>query len=167
MGMRHQSITPYQGTETSTKRNPAEPKVPVKFKMAYVPRNGIPDPLKQSLTSPPREFVDTQHFLKRKVQAGGHHYTPHWAPLREAKGHESKATGMGSHNSRPGENPLGSNSNRRGDNPLGHAMNKVGTNAIGRNSGRKGSNAIGSNSNRMGEKSGYPAFRPRGGGKNV
>ena len=38
---------------------------------------------------------------------------------------------------------------------LDKAMNKV------------GKNAVGSNSNRVGEKSGYPKFSPKGGGKNV
>lgn len=32
---------------------------------------------------------------------------------------------------------------------------------------RPGQNAVGSNANRTGQKSGYPGFRPTGGGKNV
>lgn len=112
---RRQGITPYNGGQQTNARRPAEPKVPVKFKMAFSRRNGSPDLLAQSLTAPPRELDDTRHFLKRGVTAGGHQYKPHWAPLRKDSRNASKATDYGRH------------AGGKGSNALGQAMNRVGT----------------------------------------
>lgn len=68
-----------------------------------------------------------------------------------------------------GTNANGSNpSNKSGSNALGRAMNKVGSNVLGKPSNRRGSNANGSRaSNKTGEKSGYPKFTPKGGGRKL
>lgn len=165
MAERFQSTTPFKEGQQTNAHGKDAPKTPVKYKMARERNIGQPDPLKQALTAPPREFSDTQHFLKRPVQPKGHAYKPDGEFGRPTGKMMSKATGMTSNTSRPGENPLGSNSNRKGDNPLGHAMNKVGVNALGKNSNHRGDNPLGHNSNRTGEKSGYGHFRPSAGGK--
>ena len=73
MGERMAKTEPFHsGQQTNAKGDPAE-KVPVKFKMAKVPRNGMPDPLVQSLTTPPHVYADTVHF---NYGSGGKPYRP-------------------------------------------------------------------------------------------
>jgi hypothetical protein len=168
MGTRTQAVEPFhmsQGpsTEKPVKSEPTK----VRFKMAQVRNIGQPDMLSQSLTTPPREFMNIQHFAKRKIEAGGHHYAPDGEFGRPTGRMKSKATDYGKHPGGRGENPIGSPPNRKGDNALGRAMNKIGSNVLGKPSRRPGQNPLGNNSNRSGQKSGYPHFAPRGGGKNV
>lgn len=111
---------PFQSGQNSAARDKGQ-KVPIKFKMRQERNIGQPDSLIQALTAPPRQAIkDTQSFLKRGVTAGGQAYRPYGAPLRgRLPISGTKATGMGSHTSRPGQNALGSPRNLRGDNPLG------------------------------------------------
>lgn len=130
MGTRMQGVTPYQSGQRSNEHE-GSTRIPVHFRVSQRRNAGSPDPLAQVLTAPPREFDDTEHFLHKGVpEARGAKYRPFWEPLRGRAGISgSRATGMGSHSSRPGGNSLGSPSNRHG------------------------------------EKSGYPPFRPAGGGR--
>lgn len=114
MAERSQKTTPFKEGQQSNVHGKDAPNVNVHFNMAFEKRNGEPDPLMQSLVSPPRQFSDTQHFVKRGVEPSGHAYSPKWAPMGQDSRNKSKATGMKSKTSKPGEGALGK------------AMNKVG-----------------------------------------
>lgn len=167
MSERKQGITPFQSGQNTKDKQAKEPKVRVLADTSRGRFSPGHDPLMQSLSSGIPELPTKRHLPDvATFHSKGVSYKPD-GEYGRIKGKTAKGTSYAPHTSRPGENAVGKNSNRHGDNALGRALNGKGSNAIGSPPNRKGSNAIGSNSNRAGGKSGYPAFTPRGGGKNV
>lgn len=173
MATRTQKIEPFKEGQNTNDHKGYAPKTKVvsnaSSSRSADPGTGI-DHLRAALSVRNQSLPADNHVWTHttRIEPAGAHYAPtgeFGKVARTGAGH-----GVYSYKGAPnrkGSNAVGSNSNRKGDNPLGRAMNRVGTNAIGHNSNRKGSNAVGSNSNRTGQKSGYPGFKPKGGGKNV
>lgn len=115
MAERSQKTTPFKEGQNTNDHKGNAPAVNVHFNMAFEKRNGQPDMLAQSLTTPPREFMDTQHFSKRGVEPNGHAYSPKWAPMNVDSRNKSKATSMKSKTSKPGEGALGKALNKVGE----------------------------------------------------
>jgi len=126
------------------------------------------DPLMQSLSQGIPELPNRYHLghTHPKVHAKGINYNPA-GEFGRIVGKTAKGTHYTPHTSPPGKNAVGNNSNRKGENANGNYSGKRGSNPLGHAMNRVGTNAVGSNSNRTGQKSGYPGFRPHGGGKNV
>lgn len=166
MSTRSQSTTPFKEGTTSTQHGKDAPKTKITSDASKTKFSPGHDPLMQSLSSGLRELPVRYHMgdIVANIHPSGVAYRPD-QEFGTITGKTAKGTHYTPHSSPPGKNAVGSNSNRKGGNALGHALNRVGANAIGRNANRKGSNAIGSNANRTGQKSGYPGFKPKGGGR--
>jgi hypothetical protein len=91
MAERKGHTEPFQSGQSSNERGPKGEKVPVKFKMAAVRNNGLPDMLTQALTAPPHVYADTVHF---HYGGGGKPYKPdgEYGRPRAGSAFKSKAT---------------------------------------------------------------------------
>ena len=89
MGERNAKTEPFQSGQQTNARDKGE-STKVKFKMAKVRNAGQPDPLVQSLVSPPHIYADTVHFYSG---TGGKPYQPEpWGKVQPNKNMTSKAT---------------------------------------------------------------------------
>lgn len=169
MGTRMQKPEPFKEGQNTNDHKGYAPKVKVVSNASQSPSadpvTGV-DHLRAALSVRGQVIPSDNHVWTHTttVRPVGAHYSPagSFGSVRPAGQHKGVYSYGGAQNKK-GDNPLGSNKNRKGDNPLGRAMNRVGTNTAGNNLNRKGSNPIGNNKNRTGEKSGYPAFKPKGG----
>jgi hypothetical protein len=127
---------PFQSGQQTNARDKGE-KVPIKFKMAKERNIGQPDPLAEAIKGRdsyiPRDLHPFTHSKASKP--GGAHYSPAGEYGRPHGKFGSKATGMGSHTSRPGSNAVGKPDGGRGGNPLGSPQNKQGLNIMGGHGG--------------------------------
>jgi hypothetical protein len=112
---------PFQSGQNTVARDKAE-KVPIKFDMSKVSRNGIPDPLKEAIAGRssyiPRDMHEFRHGKTSRSRGALYHPMGEFGTPKIGPEHKTKATGIDSHTSRPGGNPLGSPKGGRGGNPL-------------------------------------------------
>jgi hypothetical protein len=173
MTTRISTVTPYHSGSSSASPREKPTKVKVKANTSSSYNSDTQGELHAALShrGPPLLPSDNHIWTHTtRVEPVGAHYSPDGE-----FGHRTR-TGAGkgvySYGGAPntkGENANGSSpSNKSGSNALGRAMNKVGSNVLGKPSNRRGSNANGSRaSNKTGEKSGYPKFTPKGGGRKL
>lgn len=172
MTTRMKPITPYNSASSPASKREKGTSVKVKANMAPVRNSGIEDNLHAALGQHKPTLPSDNHIWTHttRVEPIGAHYGPHGEyGSRQRMGGGRGVYSYGGAPNTKGTNANGSSpSNKKGGNALGQAMNKVGTNSVGSPPNRKGGNANMSKvPNKTGQKSGYPGFRPRGGGKNV
>lgn len=116
MGERMQSTTAFKAGQSTNEHKGDAPKVKVKENMSQVRHNGEPDPLVQALKG--RDTYIPQGMHKFSNSKTSKPYAPMGEFGKPADRFKTKATGMGSHTSKKGDNALGQALSRGGQNAL-------------------------------------------------
>jgi hypothetical protein len=137
MAERQVKTTPFLSGQQTNAKPTGPTKTTLKVKMAKERNIGQPDALSQALKGRDSYIPGDLHKFShtKTVASRGAHYSPAGEYGRPSGKLGSRATGMGPHTSRPGQNALGVKQNLKGGNPLGNPENKRGLNVLGGHGG--------------------------------